>query len=315
MDTPRRSLLVAAFLVVSIVWGSTYLVIRFALDSYPPFLLGAVRFLLAGAALYAFARTRGERTPRAVEWGAGALTGVLFFVVGNGLVNVAEQSVSSGLASVLVASMPLWATLFSRAFGQRSSAGETAGVLLGMVGVAVLVGGDLRGSPGGAACALLAPMGWALGSVTSKRLPLPAGTMRTATQMISGGAAMLLVGLLRGEHLAHPFAPRALAAVAYLTVFGSLLGFTAYSYLLRHTRPAIATSYAYVNPVIAVLAGVVAANEHFGASSFVGAAIVLASVAIVGRSVRRASPARLARRDDDQGLELQPEVITQRANG
>jgi drug/metabolite transporter (DMT)-like permease len=305
-------MLIAAFLVVSVVWGSTYLVIRFALDSYPPFFLGAVRFLLAGGALYAFARIRREPTPRAVEWGAGALTGVLFFVVGNGLVNVAEQSVSSGLASVLVASMPLWATLFARLFGQRSNGGETAGVLLGMVGVAVLVGGDLRGSPSGAACALLAPMGWALGSVTSKRLPLPAGTMRTATQMISGGAAMLLVGLVRGEHLSHPFAPRALVAVAYLTLFGSLLGFTAYSYLLRHTRPAIATSYAYVNPVIAVIAGVAVAHEHFGATSFLGAAIVLAAVAMVGRSMRRTPTAP---RRDDHGLVLQPDVITQRANG
>jgi drug/metabolite transporter (DMT)-like permease len=312
METPRRWLLVAAFLVVSIVWGSTYLVIRFALDSYPPFFLGAVRFLVAGGALYALARLRGEPGPRAVEWRSAALTGVLFFVVGNGLVNVAEQSVSSGLASVLVASMPLWATLFARAFGQRSSAGETAGELLGMAGVAVLVGGDLRGSPGGAICALLAPMGWALGSVTSKRLPLPAGTMRTATQMICGGAAMLLVGLARHEHLSSPFAPHALLAVGYLTLFGSLLGFTAYSYLLKHTRPAIATSYAYVNPVIAVIAGVLVAGERFGTSSFVGAAIILAAVALVGRSMRRAP----ALRDAGQGLALQPsEVITQRANG
>ena len=244
--------------------------------------------------------------------GAAALTGVLLVVVGNGLVNVAEQSVSSGLASVLVASMPLWATLFARMFGQRPSRGETAGVVLGLVGVAVLVGGDLRGSPAGAACALLAPMGWALGSITSKRLPLPAGTMRTATQMIGGGAAMALVGLARNEHVAAPFAPRALAAVAYLTIFGSLLGFTAYSYLLKHTRPAIATSYAYVNPVIAVVVGVVVAHERFGAASFVGAAIVLAAVALVGRSVRRA-PA--ATRPVDHGLELQSDVITQRANG
>jgi drug/metabolite transporter (DMT)-like permease len=290
--TAARPLLVAAFAVVCVVWGSTYLGIRVALEGFPPFLLGAVRFVAAGAVLFAVARWRGEPAPRAVEWGSALLTGALLFVVGNGLVNVAEQSVSSGLASVLVATMPLWATLISRLFGAKVSARELLGVVLGLVGVAVLnLGGELRASPTGAACALLAPMGWALGSMAGRRLPLPPGTMmRTASQMLGGGAALAVVGLAAHERFASAPSARAIAAAAYLFVFGSLLGFTAYSYLLAHTRPAVATSYAYVNPVIAVVLGVAFAGEHFGAASGVGAVIVLAAVALVGRGKAAAIP-------------------------
>jgi drug/metabolite transporter (DMT)-like permease len=277
----RRSLLVLAFAVVCIVWGSTYLGIRVALESYAPFFLGAIRFLGAGAVLFGVARLRGEPAPDARGWGAAALTGVLFFVIGNGLVNVAERSVSSGLASVLVATMPLWAAVFGRVLGARSSPREVGGVLLGLAGVVVLnLGGDLRASPGGAAAALLAPLGWSLGSVMSSRLPLPGGLMRTATQMLSGGAAMLVVSLTMHEGITAG-SLRSVIAVVYLCIFGSLLGFTAYSYLLEHTRPAVATSYAYVNPVIAVALGVLLAGEHFGVTSGVGAAIILAAVALV----------------------------------
>jgi drug/metabolite transporter (DMT)-like permease len=274
-------MLIASFAIVSIVWGSTYLGIRVALESYPPFLLGALRFLGAGLVLVVAGRVRGEALPTAREWGSAALTGALFFVVGNGLVNVAEKSVSSGLASVLVATMPLWMTVFGRVFGAQASAREMAGVVLGLAGVVVLnLGGDLRASSPGAAVALLAPMGWAMGSVASKRLPLPGGIMRTGSQMLCGGAAMLVVSLALREPLGEQTARGALA-LAYLCVFGSLVGFTAYSYLLKHTRPAVATSYAYVNPVIAVVLGVVLAHEQFGAQSAAGALVILAAVALV----------------------------------
>jgi drug/metabolite transporter (DMT)-like permease len=282
----NRTLLLVAFFLVCTVWGSTYLGIRIALESFPPFLLGAVRFLTAGGVLYALARWRGEPALRWAEWGSAAVTGSLLFVVGNGLVNVAEQSVSSGLASVLVATMPLWATLIGRFFGTPPSARELAGVGLGLVGVAVLnLGGELRASPAGAACAMLAPMGWALGSMLSRRMPLPRGTMmRTAAQMLAGGAATAVVSLALHERLPGVPSARSIAAIVYLFVFGSLVGFSAFSYLLAHTRPAVATSYAYVNPVIAVVLGVVLAGERFGATSAVGAVIVLAAVVLVGRA-------------------------------
>jgi drug/metabolite transporter (DMT)-like permease len=277
----RRSLLVLAFVTVSVVWGSTYLGIRVALESYAPFYLGAVRFTFAGALLYGVARLRGEPAPDARRWGSSAVMGVLFFVIGNGLLNVAERSVSSGLASVLVATMPLWTAVFGRMFGARSSPREVVGVLLGLVGVVVLnLGGDLRASPFGAASALLAPLGWGLGSVLSQRLTLPGGLMRTATQMFTGGVAMLIVSLAARESFTVG-SPRSMIAVVYLVIFGSLVGFTAFTYMLAHMRPAVATSYAYVNPVIAVALGLLLAGEHFGIASAVGAVIVLAAVALV----------------------------------
>jgi drug/metabolite transporter (DMT)-like permease len=295
--SPHRVRLVAAYLAVCILWGSTYLAIRVALGSFPPFFLGAARFLLAGGVLYAFARARRDPAPRLAEWASALLTGSLFFVVGSGLVNLSERSVSSGLVSVLVATMPLWATLFTPVFGQRVTRREALGVALGLVGVAVLhAGGELRASPTGAAFALLAPMGWALASLASPRLPLPVGTrMRTAAQMLGGGAALLVVSLCLHEPLAWGAAlpsARSLAAIAYLAIFGSLVGFSAYSLLLKHTRPVVATSYAYVNPVIAVVLGVAFAGERFGAASFAGAAIVLAAVVLVG--LARAGRARAA---------------------
>lgn len=288
-SVPRRSLLILAFATVCLVWGSTYLAIRVALQGFPPFFIGAVRFVLAGSVLFAVARARGEAMPVRKEWAAAMLTGTLFFVIGNGLVNLAERSVSSGLASVLVATMPLWATVFARVFGAAPTGRELAGVGLGLLGVVVLnLGGDLRATPGGAVLAMLAPMGWAMGSIVSQRLPAPSGVMRTAAQMICGGLAMLLLSTLLHEGFGAPSA-RSVFALAYLCLAGSLAGFTAYSYLLRHTRPAVATSYAYVNPVIAVTLGVLLAGERFGVQSAAGAVIVLAAVALVQR---RASASR-----------------------
>lgn len=270
------------------MWGSTYLGIRVALESFPPFFIGAVRFFGAGAALWVVARVRGERAPTRAEWGGALLAGTLFFVVGNGFVNLAERSVSSGLVSVLVATMPLWATVFARLFGESLGREEVAGVVLGLVGVAVLnLSGELRASPAGAAMGLLAPMGWALGSMASRRLPAPPGVMRTAAPMLAGGAVMFLVGLATHEHLSAAASVRSIAAVAYLCIFGSLVGFSAFSYLLNHTRPALATSYAYVNPVIAVVLGVTFGGEHFGLASILGASIVLVAVVVVARARAR----------------------------
>ena len=222
---PRRSLLILAFATVCLVWGSTYLAIRVALEGFPPFFIGAVRFVLAGAALFAVARARGEAVPSRKEWASSLLAGTLFFVVGNGLVNLAERSVSSGLVSVLVATMPLWATVFARAFGTAPTGRELAGVGLGLVGVLVLnLGGDLRASPGGALLALLAPMGWALGSVVSQRLPAPPGVMRTAAQMISGGLAMLVLSAVTRESFGVPSA-RAVFALGLPVPRGIARGF------------------------------------------------------------------------------------------
>ena len=222
-------------------------------------------------------------TARAVALG-GRSPGALYFVIGNGLVIVAEKSVSSGLVAVLVATMPLWATLFERFTGARIGRLEWVGIALGLTGVVVLnLGGDLRASGGGAVCALVAPMGWASASIVSKRLTLPKGPMCTAAQMLCGGVALAVVSRVLREPIGQVPSARSIAAMAYLVVFGSLVGFTAYVYLLRNTRMSIATSYAFVNPVIALALGVALAGERIERASAFGAVIILAAVVLITR--------------------------------
>jgi drug/metabolite transporter (DMT)-like permease len=286
----ERALVIASFAAVTLIWSSTYLGIRIALDAFPPFEIGAIRFLVAGALLFLFLRARGERAPSAREWGAAAVTGGLFFVLGNGLVNVAEERVSTGLASVLVATMPLWATLFARFTGARTTAREWLGIGLGLGGVIVLnMGGEMRATGMGAVCALVAPLAWALGSIVGKRLALPKGAMRNATQMLCGGAMMAVVSVALGEHPPAAPAGRTVGALAYLAIFGSLIAFSAYNYLLNHTRMTVATSYAYLNPILAVALGVALAGERLDAMGAVGAVTILAAVLVITRSSRAPS--------------------------
>jgi drug/metabolite transporter (DMT)-like permease len=289
----QRWKVVVAFTTVAIVWGSTYFAIRVALDSFAPYMLAAIRFLVAGGLFYGYLRARGERAPTLREWGAAAITGGLFFVMSNGLVNVAEQSVSTGLASIVVATMPLWATLFARATGERVSGSEWLAIALGLVGVVVLnAGSELRAGGAGAVAAVLSPIAWALGSVVSRRLPLPRGPMCVAAQMITGGVGASIVSVVARDPMPKNVGFAGIAAVAYLVVFGSIIGFTAYTYLLRNTRAAIATSYAYVNPVVAVGLGVAFLGERLDPASGVGAAIILAAVLLVTRSKAKRAPTR-----------------------
>jgi len=248
-----------------LVWGSTYLGIRYALESWPPFLLAGVRFLIAGTLLFGFLRLRGTAPPTWRQWGNAAFAGLLLLGLGNGLICFAEERVSSGIAAVAVASMPLFAAVFGSWYGHRPNRREALGLLIGFAGVILLnLGSDLSGSRSAAAALLLAAAAWAFGSVWSKHQDMPAGPMNTAAQMLCGGLALLLMSFGNGE--AVPAAPtlQANLALAYLVVFGSLIGFSAYLYVLKHARPVLATSYAYVNPPVAVLFGVLLAGERIG---------------------------------------------------
>lgn len=285
--TPRplrdpRSLIPLALFALYVIWGSTYLGIRYALESYPPFLLAGVRFLGAGVALYGFLRWRGLTPPTTRQWRNAAFSGVLLLGFGNGLVCFAEERVSSGIAAVAVASMPLFAAVFSGWYGHWPNRRETLGLLVGFVGVIVLnLGAGLAGSRLGAIALLTAAMCWAFGSAWSKRQDMPAGPMNTAAQMLCASVVLLLVGFGTGEHLpAHPTL-RATLAVFYLAVFGSIVAFSAYLYVLKHARPALATSYAYVNPPVAVLFGVMLAGEHVGSFDLAGMAIILLGVGVI----------------------------------
>ncbi|MEG3190858.1 drug/metabolite exporter YedA [Lysobacter sp. D1-1-M9] len=277
-----RVLIPLALLTLYLVWGSTYLGIRFALESYPPFLLAGVRFLGAGVAMYAFLRWRGHAAPSRLQWRNAAITGVLLLGFGNGLVCFAEERVSSGIAAVAVSSMPLFAAAFSGMYGQWPTRRETVGLLVGFAGVIVLnTGSGLSGERLGAIALLTAAMCWAFGSVWSRRQDMPAGPMNTAAQMLCGSVALLGVGFASGETLPVEPTTRATLALVYLAVFGSIVAFSAYLYVLKYARPAVATSYAYVNPPVAVLLGVLLVGETVGPYDLAGMAIILAGVAVI----------------------------------
>jgi drug/metabolite transporter (DMT)-like permease len=276
-----------ALFVLYVIWGSTYFAIRVGLEGFPPLLLAGTRFLAAGGLLLAWLKARGTPWPDAAGWRAGAVVGVLLCAA-NGLVTAAERDVSSSVAAVVVASMPLWAVVMAGLWREWPSGGEVAGLVVGLAGVVLLQsGGELSAQPLGAALLVISTWSWALGSMWSRRLPLPAGAMASAVQMLAGGAALTAVGLLRGERLQALPAARPVAAWAYLALFGSLAGYTAYNFLLRRVRPALATSYAYVNPAVAVAIGG-AAGEEVGWRSVVALALILGGVGIVAARGRPA---------------------------
>jgi drug/metabolite transporter (DMT)-like permease len=285
----QRLLVPLSLFLVYVVWGSTYLALRWALEGFSPFLMNGLRLLVAGGLLYPIARLRGRARPTAREWRDSAFVGAVLFIGGLGLVTVAEDNgVGSGLAASAVAVMPLWAALWSGLFGRWPNRLEWLGLLVGLAGVALLSReGDFQSSPLGTVLMVLSPILWAFGSVVSTRLRMPQGLMASAAQMLTGGAALVAAGLLRGERVEEMPGLGPWLAVAYLIVFGSLFAYTAYAYLLAHTRPAVATSYAYVNPVVAVILGVTLGEEVIGGWALVGLPIILAGVAMVGLAQKR----------------------------
>jgi len=298
LDRPSRANPLAvglALAAVYVLWGSTYLAIRFALPGYPPFLLGAIRMFLAGALMYVVLRRRGVPAPTRRQWRALTLLSVFMVLLSNGLVNLAETQVGSGLAAIAVASMPLFAGVFAMLRGRHPSKVEWLGLVIGFLGVIWLnAGSALSGSPLGFVCLVVAPLAWAWGSVWSRELDLPEPFMAASGQMLAGSAWMLGAALVTGERFAGVPSAGATAAMLYLVVAGSIFGFTAYIWLLHHVRPALATSYAYVNPPIAVLFGALLAGERFGAHDLGAMAVILAGVGIITLARARAAKPAVA---------------------
>lgn len=293
MDTPlplsapaapwsgARPRLLAALGAVYLIWSSTYLALRVLVQHAPPLLSAGARYVVAGLILLGVLRLRGAPWPSLRGWLHSAPVGLLLFLVGNGFVALASRSASSGAAAVACGMAPLWAVLLGRWFGHRASPREMAGVGLGLLGVLTLSASSARGTPAAALLLLLAPIGWSLGSLLGKRLDLPAGLMSAATEMICGGSAMVGVAFLMGERLpARVDAPAALA-FGYLVVFGSLVAFSAYNYLLRTTRPTVAMSYAYVNPALAVVLGAVAGGEPLTLPTLLATALIVGAVLVL----------------------------------
>ncbi|WNG51030.1 drug/metabolite exporter YedA [Archangium minus] len=284
----NRGILVFCLFALYVIWGSTYLAIHWALrGGFPPFLMAGVRFTIAGVILYAVLRLRGYARPSLRQWGAGALMGFLLLLMGNGSVVFAQQWVPSGLAALVVGSVPLWTALFGGIFGQWPGRAERWGLAIGFCGLILLnLGSDMSGNLWATFALLVGPVSWAFGSIWSRRLPLAGGLMSTATQMLTGGVMFFLVSACMGEHLTTLPPPRALLSVGYLIVFGSLVAFSAYGYLLRNARPAVATSYAYVNPMVAVLLGTFLAGESLSVWGFMAMGAILGSVVLITRSKR-----------------------------
>ncbi|HJU70487.1 MAG TPA: drug/metabolite exporter YedA [Paucimonas sp.] len=285
-------LVLPALLTVYFVWGSTYLAIHVALQSFPPFLLMGTRFLVAGALLFGWLRWRGAPVPNRRQWRDGGIVGILLLGGGMGLIGLAQQSVSSGMTAVFIACSPLILALCSGAFGEWPTGREWGGIAIGFAGAALLAGGgEFSAQPLGALALLGAIICWNFGSVLSlKKLSLAPGAMGFASEMLSGGVFLLLIALLRGESLATSVTGPAFFAWAYLVVAGSLAAFTAYMYLLSTVSPALVSSYAYVNPIIAVALGSAFADEVIGKREAVAMGIILSSVLLLTTAKSAASP-------------------------
>lgn len=291
MNQQQRWLIVLSMLSLYFIWGSTFLAIRFAIDSFPPFMMAAMRFLTAGILLYGVLRWRGVPNPSLSQWGGAAVVGTLLLAVGNGGVSFAEQWVATGAAALAIATVPLWAAVFAGLWGNWPNRREWMGILLGLLGVLMLnMGGNMRVSAIGAGALLLSAASWAFGSVWSRRLPMPAGLMAGASQMLMGGMVLVLVSVLSGEHMHGMPTQKAVLAMVYLVLFGSLVAHSAYLYLLRTVRLATATSYTFVNPLVAVLLGVWLAGEHVGGFELLALLAILGGVVLVLAARQAASP-------------------------
>lgn len=287
-----QSRVLLSFAAVYLIWGSTYLAIRYAVATIPPFLMGGARFLAAGVILYVWARRRGASAPTRAEWRAASLTGLLLLVAGNGAVLWAEQHVASSIVALIVAVVPLWMVFLDwlRPGGTRPQPPVFVGLALGLVGLGLLIGPDALAAHGSAnAWAMFVPvlgsLFWASGSIVSRYAARPqSAQLATGMQMLAGGAAMLVLGALTLEprHFdIHAVAASSVVGMLYLVTFGSLLGFTAYTYLLGASAPAKVATYAYVNPVVAVVLGWAIAGEPFTTHMLLSAAVILAGVVII----------------------------------
>ena len=307
--------ILVAFAAVYLIWGSTYLAIRFAIETIPPFLMAGIRFLVAGGVLYGWARWRGAEKPSALHWRSAIVIGVLLLLLGNGGVTWAELFVPSGIAALMVATTPLWIVLLDWVWqgGIRPNMRTAIGLLAGFIGILVLIGPNnlLQGRglhPYGVVAMLIASVAWAAGSLHSRRAPLPQSPLlATGMEMLCGGALLVLAGLLTGEmdnfHIA-AISARSLFSLFYLIVFGAIIGFTAFVWLLRVTTPARVSTYAYVNPMIAIFLGWALGGETLTSQTlFAASIIVVAVVLIVTSPAPQQQRAAAPRQEKPKGVE------------
>jgi drug/metabolite transporter (DMT)-like permease len=292
IKTAPRWLVIAAFAAIYVIWGSTYLGIAVAVQTIPPHVMAGIRFVISGAALFAFMRWRRVPMPKPVHWRSALIVGILLLGLGNGSVSWAETMVPTGLASLMIAVVPLWMVLmdWARPGGTRPKGGVFLGIALGLGGIVLLVGPAALGldrplNYTGVAIMLLASLAWSLGSIYSRHADIPDNPlMLTAMEMLLGGIFLLGMALPLGEYNHFTFAQvstQSWVALLYLSLFGSFLGFTAYVFLLQVSTPAKVSTYAYVNPVVAVFLGWALLGEEITPLTLAASAIIIAGVAII----------------------------------
>jgi drug/metabolite transporter (DMT)-like permease len=302
--------LAAAFAAVYVIWGSTYLAIRFAIETMPPFLMAGTRFVVAGGLLYVWAVVRGAARPHGAHWLTAVVIGTLLLMGGNGAVTWSEQRIPSGVAALLIAITPCWMVLLDwlRPGGVRPTAQVVVGLMLGLGGIALLVGpesllGGSRVDPVGALVLVVGSMCWATGSIYSRHASVPASpSLAVGMQMLCGGAVLLVVGALAGDFSrldVSAVSLRSGLAFVYLILFGAIVGYSAYIWLLRSTTPARVSTYAYVNPVVAVLLGSALGGESIALRMLVAALVIVGGVALItlaptGPRRAQSGPARAA---------------------
>jgi drug/metabolite transporter (DMT)-like permease len=298
--TSTRWTVILSLLAVYLIWGSTYFFISIAIENIPPLLMAGSRFLISGTLLLLFIRVRGLPMPTLKQWGYGALFGTMLLGLGNGGVTFAEQSVSSSLAALIIATTPLWVVIWSALGGKRPGKWEIVGVVLGFAGILLLnIDGDIRADGLGILIIIGASMSWALGTVWKRGAETAPGFAGTMAEMLCAGVLMLVAGLLRGERLGEPIVLanvidtltgsrpiadttlHSLLAYAYLVIFGGIIAYSAFGYLIHNVRPTLATSYAYVNPVIAVALGVLIGNESIGQYGLPALVLIVGGVALL----------------------------------
>ena len=278
---PAAWLVGACLLAVYIVWGTTYFAIKVAIEGIAPFFLVGTRFVAAGVLLLGWQALRGAPMPTPRQWGGAALVGFLLLVVGNGAVSVAEHWVSSGATVALISTMPLATALWSGAFGEWPRRAEWIAIALGGAGAAImLLGRDLQGSIVGTSLILLGTISWSLGTVLSRRLDIPHGPTGFGAEMLTAGLMGLIISAALGEQWTMPHVAHVWWAWGYLVVFGSLIAFSAYRFVVERVSASLAATYAYVNPPVALAVGWWLGNETFSANVLVGLPVVLGAIAL-----------------------------------
>ncbi|MDP3210196.1 drug/metabolite exporter YedA [Methylotenera sp.] len=283
LNMSRQSLLIVlALFCTYFIWGSTYLAIRFGIESFPPFLMGGVRFTVAGIVLFAVMRYLGAAMPSKQEWLGASVVGLLLPALGNGTVCYVQQTVSSSVAALSIATAPIWMAIFSSIWGHKITTKEWLGIAIGLVGIVLLnLGGSFDGDLMSAFLLIFAAASWSFGSVWGKHLAMPEGLMGAACQMLTGGLVLLIVSAYAGESWPAEVSARSWGALLFLIVLGSLIAYSAYQYLLKTVRPLVASSNTFVNPLVAFAVGVWFAAEHVTVTEMIALGVILVGVFLV----------------------------------